>query len=152
MVRIKSLTDVVTNSSSETFIIKNPRVSKEELIKILQDYHETHLTENWDRSDNFDDIFSSGMGGFRINTFQDEYLEAKKYYPKTKQHLFTPKYMLFPNSSQRVYSKINFSQIQTRILLQHVNISLIILKFQNMMGEVIIQYMMRKEKKKSSKL
>lgn len=89
--KIKEITDVVTNSSSETFIIKNPGLTKEELVKILQDYHKTHSTENWDGSDNFDNRFGSGMGGiFKVNTFQDEYLEAKKNFPKTKQHLFTP--------------------------------------------------------------
>lgn len=89
--KIKEITDVVTNSSSETFIIKNSGISKEELVKILEDYHKTHIIENWDGSDNFDDRFGSGMGGiFKVNTFQDEYLEAKKDYPKTKQHLFTP--------------------------------------------------------------
>lgn len=90
--KIKEITDVVTNSSSETFIIKNPGISKEELIKILEDYHKTHITDNPERhSDNFDDRFGSGMGGiFKVNTFQDKYLEAKKDYPKTKQHLFTP--------------------------------------------------------------
>lgn len=46
--KIKEITDVVTNSSSETFIIKNPGISKEKLIEILKDYHEKHISDSLD--------------------------------------------------------------------------------------------------------
>ena len=89
--KIKEITDVVTNSSSEIFIIKNPGISKEKLIEILKDYHEKHISDNLDNGDEFDNRFGSGMGGiFEVKTFYDKYLEARNDYPKTKQHLFTP--------------------------------------------------------------
>ena len=95
--KIKSVTDVITNSSSEIFTIKNPGVSKSELEKILEDYHKTHSTKDWDGSDNMDSTYGSGCGGeINVSTFMDIYKEQKQYYPKTKQHLFTPE--VFANS------------------------------------------------------
>lgn len=46
--RIKSITDIITNSSSETFVIKNEGKSNEEILKLLE---------------SIEDNASSGVGG-----------------------------------------------------------------------------------------
>ena len=57
--KIKSFTDVITNSSSEVFTIKTDKTA-EEVLKIIQDYRDAHETS-----------FGSGDGG-RIDVLDVE--------------------------------------------------------------------------------
>lgn len=95
--KVKSQTDLITNSSSEIFTIKAPGKTKEEILKILQDYHKTKEP----RPENYDELSweerlkydgcGSGMGGeLSVEDFEDEYEDFKSGLPESKQHLCTP--------------------------------------------------------------
>ena len=80
LIKIQSFSDIITNSSSELFLVKkNEDVTFDELKKFLIDLHEGHLFKgDWDKWDrmpysermNFD--IGSGMGGiFELQTYED---------------------------------------------------------------------------------
>lgn len=80
LIKIQSFSDIITNSSSEVFLVKkNEDITFDELKKLLIDLHESHLFKgDWDKWDkmpynermNFDSC--SGMGGiFELQTYED---------------------------------------------------------------------------------
>ena len=89
--KIRSITNVITNSSSETFIIKNPGISEKELENILIDYHNSKISKRYDGNDDKDSEYGSGDGGIiSVKSFLTIFKEEQKLYPKTKQSQFTP--------------------------------------------------------------
>lgn len=95
--KIKSQTDIITNSSSELFTIKAPGKTKEEILEILEEYHKSKVKnrpENlrdlpWSEKIKYD-LDGSGMGGeLEVKDFNDEYEEYKSRLPINKQSQFT---------------------------------------------------------------
>lgn len=95
--KIKSQTDVITNSSSELFTIKAPGKTKVEILDILTEYHKSKVKnrpENirdlpWSEKIKYD-LDDSGMGGIlEVKDFKDEYEEHKSSLPINKQSQFT---------------------------------------------------------------
>lgn len=88
LIKIQSFSDIITNSSSEVFLVKkNEDVTFDELKKFLMDLHEGHLFKgDWDKWDrmpyseriNFD--VCSGMGGiFELQTYEDALNEPSEW-------------------------------------------------------------------------
>lgn len=80
LIKIQSFSDIITNSSSEVFLVKKSEdTSFDELKNFLMDFHEEHLYKgDWDKWDKmsynervqFDSC--SGMGGiFELQTYED---------------------------------------------------------------------------------
>ena len=79
--KIKAVSDVITNSSSEIFTIKAPGKTKGEILDILTEYHKSKVKN---RPENIRDLpqsekikydlDGSGMGGeLEVKDFKDEY-------------------------------------------------------------------------------
>ena len=68
-IKIRSITDVITNSSSETFIISFPKVSPEDLKKLLQGWKKAFLEE---------DSYSGMAGEIKVNSLGDWAEEDRK--------------------------------------------------------------------------
>lgn len=89
--KIKEITDIITNSSSETFIIKNPGISEKKLEYILRDYHNSKMSKDYNGNDDKDGEYGSGDGGtISVKSFLRVFEEAKNDYPKTKRSQYTP--------------------------------------------------------------
>lgn len=95
-IRVQSISDVITNSSSEIFSIKTD-MPKKELQSLIEKVHSQYKYngswENWiEMSDEEKEKYdtNSGMGGIlEIKTFDDYYQESLSYIPENKKHLFT---------------------------------------------------------------
>lgn len=94
-IQIQSISDVVTNSSSEVFSIYTD-LHKDELLNLLKTVHKKHNTLTWEQykklppeeKKHYD--VESGMGGIlEVKTFEDSYQEYLQYVPKNKKHLYT---------------------------------------------------------------
>lgn len=95
-IKIQSISDIITNSSSELFSIRTD-LSKKELQSLLEKIHNQYnYTGTWEEwyelsnseKEKFD--YSSGMGGIlKVETFDDKYQEQLQYIPSNKKHLFT---------------------------------------------------------------
>lgn len=95
--KIQSVSDLITNSSSELFVVTSqsmPAVALAELLQAIgsRDYFSGDW-ESWNSlSEEEKKMYdsSSGMGEeFSIMTFDQMYENAKKYIPDNKKHLFT---------------------------------------------------------------
>ena len=87
--KIKSQTDIITNSSSELFTIKASGKTKEEILDILTEYHKSKVKnrpENirdlpWSEKIKYD-LDGSGIGGkLEVKDFKDEYEKHKSRLP-----------------------------------------------------------------------
>ena len=97
--KIKSQTDLITNSSSEVFTIRANGKTKEEILEILQGVHKK-LT--WDKNEEdlrklpfnerskWDKPWGSGDGGrLEVSDFTDLFTDFVKNFPKTKRSQIT---------------------------------------------------------------
>lgn len=95
-IAIQSVSDLITNSSSEIFIVKSD--SPEEVKELIMNIAEQHeWLEDWEDYDKpseeekskYDS--SSGMGGeIDIETWKETYERHKSYIPENKRRLYTP--------------------------------------------------------------
>lgn len=80
-INIQSMTDIITNSSSESFVIKAEE-TKQELEYILKNMFKRIYSDKKPRY--------SGMGGIiEVLTLEELAEETRKSYPANKQHLYT---------------------------------------------------------------
>lgn len=112
VIRTQSVSDLITNSSSELFVVASqsmPATTLAELLKTIGD--KNYFTGDWKEWDNLTEEekekydSSSGMGGeLNIMTFDQMYEEARSYIPCNKRHLFTKEiYSLrFPDSIEEL--------------------------------------------------
>lgn len=95
-VNIQSVSDVITNSSSEIFSIRTD-MPKKELQSLIEKIHsQFEYNGSWEKWSKMSDEekekydTSSGMGGIlEIKTFDDYYQESLSYIPENKKHLYT---------------------------------------------------------------
>lgn len=95
-IKVQSISDVITNSSSEIFSIRTD-MPKKELQSLIEKVHSQFKYngswENWvEMSDEEKEKYdiSSGMGGIlEVKTFDDYYQEYLSYIPENKKHLYT---------------------------------------------------------------
>lgn len=101
--KIQSVSDLITNSSSELFVVTSqsmPAVALAELLQAIgsRDYFSGDW-ESWNSlSEEEKKMYdsSSGMGGeFSIMTFDQMYENAKKYIPDNKNTYLLKKYILY---------------------------------------------------------
>lgn len=95
-IKVQSISDVITNSSSEIFSIRTdmPKKELQSLIeKIHSQFEYNGSWEKWSKMSNEEKEkydTSSGMGGIlEIKTFDDYYQESLSYIPENKKHLYT---------------------------------------------------------------
>lgn len=112
VIRTQSVSDLITNSSSELFVVASqsmPATTLAELLKTIGD--KNYFTGDWKEWDNLTEEekekydSSSGMGGkLNIMTFDQMYEKARSYIPCNKRHLFTKEiYSLrFPDSIEEL--------------------------------------------------
>lgn len=96
-IKIQSFSDVITNSSSETFVINTTEDSKT-ISKIINKIAEKNWYEgSWEdygklseeEKSKYDN--SSGMGGeITVKGWEELYESNKSYIPENKRHLYTP--------------------------------------------------------------
>lgn len=95
-IAVQSVSDLITNSSSEVFLVKTntPEETKKMLLEIGKG-HEFHGGwEEWEKlpeeeKAKYDD--GSGMGmEFTVETWKETYERHKSYIPENKQDLYTP--------------------------------------------------------------
>jgi hypothetical protein len=103
MIHVKSKTDVITNSSSEVFIMKRlPGDTRtwEEITKAIKAHHEAHMSE-WvpeTKSDiqhpdeeNRYDCYSGDVQDIETETYDQMFEESKKRIPKLRRGEYTKK-------------------------------------------------------------
>lgn len=80
LIKIQSFSDIITNSSSEVFLVKKSEdTTFDELKNFLKNFHEEHLYkgdwDTWDKmsySERMKFDIGSGMGGiFELQTYED---------------------------------------------------------------------------------
>ena len=78
LIPIQTFSDIITNSSSEVFLIKKvDNISFSELKAFLEEFHEAHMFngDDWDKLsyvERLDYDAGSGMGGiFELQTYED---------------------------------------------------------------------------------
>lgn len=114
-IRIQSFSDIITNSSSETFIINKSENTKEisELIKKIGEEHWYKGSwSDWEKlskeeQEKYDT--SSGMGGdIEVKDWESLYEEYKEYIPENKKGLYTPEVwsLNFPESLEELKNRI----------------------------------------------
>lgn len=114
-IRIQSFSDIITNSSSETFIINNSENFKE-ISSLLERIGEEHWYKGpWSDWDNLSEEeqekydTSSGMGGdIEVWNWEVMYNECKESIPKNKRDLYTPEIwsLNYPESLDELKKKI----------------------------------------------
>lgn len=95
-IAIQSISDLITNSSSEVFIVKSD--SPEEVRELIMNVAEQHKwLGDWKDYDKLSEEekykydSSSGTGGeIDVETWKESYERNKSYIPKNKKHLYTP--------------------------------------------------------------
>lgn len=95
-IKVQSISDVITNSSSEIFSIRTD-MPKKELQSLIEKIHsQFEYNGSWEKWSKMSDEekekydTSSGMGGIlEIKTFDDYYQESLSYIPENKKHLYT---------------------------------------------------------------
>lgn len=94
-IAIQSISNLITNSSSEVFIVKSD--SPEEVRELIMNIAEQHKWLDWEDYDKLSEEekykydSSSGMGGeINVKTWKESYERDKSYIPKNKRHLYTP--------------------------------------------------------------
>lgn len=95
-IKVQSISDVITNSSSEIFSIRTD-MPKKELQSLIEKVHsQFKYNGSWEKWSKMSDEekekydTSSGMGGIlEIKTFDDYYQESLSYIPENKKHLYT---------------------------------------------------------------
>lgn len=120
--KIKTVSDVITNSSSELFTIKAPGKTKEEILEILEEYHKSKVKnrpENlrdlpWSEKIKYD-LDGSGMGGeLEVKDFKDKYEEHKSGLPVNKQSQFNEEmfslYSIYPLEEQKEIFKVDIDE------------------------------------------
>lgn len=95
-IRFQSISDIITNSSSEIFTVIDERPIRE-LRKLIRHIGEENLPSSWDKfydlpeeeQDKFDHC--SGMGGeLEVKDWEDRYNEWLEWIPDNKKHQATP--------------------------------------------------------------
>lgn len=125
-IRIQSFSDIITNSSSETFIV-NATGNLKELCNLIREVAKENQYkgswEDWNKlskeeQDMYD--YGSGMGGsLKITTWEDEYNCYKKDIPDNKKEQFTPEiWSLFYQESldelkKQIWIDIDWSRTAT---------------------------------------
>lgn len=95
-IAIQSISDLITNSSSEVFIARTDSPEEvKELIKTVGSQHEWR--GDWREYEKLSEEekakydVSSGEGGMLdVETWEETYARHKSYIPENKQHLYTP--------------------------------------------------------------
>lgn len=95
-IKVQSISDVITNSSSEIFNVRTD-LPKEELLTLLKKIHsQFEYKGSWSEwvnlpskeQEKYD--CESGMAGIlEVRTFDDDYQECLSYVPENKKHLYT---------------------------------------------------------------
>lgn len=110
-IKIQSFSDIVTNSSSETFILNSSENFKE-ISSLLKKIGEEHWYKgswsDWDNlpkeeQEKYDT--GSGMGGdIEVRNWESLYEEYKEYIPENKKDLYTPEVwsLNFPESLEEL--------------------------------------------------
>lgn len=87
VIKIQSISDIITNSSSEEFLCQNNRdITLEQLVNFIKVYHKSHSSNFDGYKDLPDEVKAkynqiSGTGGFiNIITYADTETEEYKYY------------------------------------------------------------------------
>lgn len=76
--KIRSITDVITNSSSETFIISYPKIFPEDLQKLLQGWRKAYLEE---------DNYSGEAGKMEVRALEDWSKKDCIYQPRKDSYI-----------------------------------------------------------------
>lgn len=94
---LQSISDIITNSSSEIFTIKNVE-NVSELKKLIEEIGESNWFKgsweewdklSWEEQSKYDT--GSGMGGeLKIQTWEELYNMYKEHVPENKRYLYTP--------------------------------------------------------------
>lgn len=95
-ISIQSVSDVITNSSSEIFVVKTetPEITKDLILKIGESHMFKGDYKEWDslsdeEKSNYDE--GSGMGmELDVETWKERYERSKECVPKNKRNLYTP--------------------------------------------------------------
>lgn len=95
-IAIQSISDLITNSSSEVFIVKSD--SPEEVRELIMNVAEQHEWDgNWEEWDKLSEEeqakydSGSGMGmELTVETWKETYERHKSYIPENKRYLYTP--------------------------------------------------------------
>lgn len=115
-IQIQSVSDVVTNSSSEVFSIYTD-LHKDELLKLLKTIHEKHNILTWEQYKKLPikerkhyDV-ESGMGGIlEVKTFEDSYQEYLQWVPENKKHLYT-------KEIHALGSELSVEELEKRVII-----------------------------------
>lgn len=117
--KIKSISDVITNSSSEAFTFKRlPGDTRtfEEIKQAILEYHKAHMRESFDRNSKEKvDCYSGTVQNIELTTTEEEYLDYKQHWvDKNRREEFTKEmYNIlrgYPDNEADEYIHINLDE------------------------------------------
>lgn len=117
--KIKSITDVITNSSSEAFTFKRlPGDTRtfEEIKQAILEYHEAHMKEFRDKTSKEKiDCYSGDVQDIELTTIENEYVDYKQHWVDKKRREEFTKEMYnilrgYPDNEADEYIHINLDE------------------------------------------